>query len=252
MANPRTLDEIRARGQAIDAHLREMADEMARLEAEQADLQQRVSAALQDLAARLGIEVTFEPVDGTAPRRRRRRTRAATTGRTAESPALPPAADAAHPAEDHNAVLQQIERALQSEGLDGVVTALHRAVARYDWVGFYLLNDQGTELVLGPFQGVPTCHTAIPLDQGICGGAATARETLILADVRADPRYLECSPQTRSEIVVPLLDGDRCLGVLDIDSDQPAAFDARDQALLEAVAQRCASCLANARAADVR
>jgi GAF domain-containing protein len=114
------------------------------------------------------------------------------------------------------------------------VGRLKAGVAHYTWVGIYLL--EGEELVLGPFLGKPSPHTRIPLGRGICGAAATQRETIVVDDVNADPRYLACSLETRSEIVVPIMDGGRVLGEIDIDSDRPAAFGPADRELLEAVA----------------
>ena len=114
------------------------------------------------------------------------------------------------------------------------VALLGRARRHYNWVGFYLL--EGDELVLGPFVGKPTPHTRIPLNTGICGAAASGGKTVIVDDVNADPRYLACSLETRSEIVVPILRDGRVLGEIDIDSDQPAAFTDDDRKLLEAVA----------------
>ncbi len=118
--------------------------------------------------------------------------------------------------------------------LAGVVSLLRRERPHYHWVGVYLL--QGEELVLGPYVGKPTPHTRIPLNQGICGAAASTGQTLIVDDVNADPRYLACSLETRSEIVVPIRHQGRILGEIDIDSDQPAAFTPLDQDLLQAVA----------------
>ena len=121
------------------------------------------------------------------------------------------------------------------ELLAETVALLQRARPHYTWVGVYLL--EGEELVLGPFVGKPTPHTRIPLNKGICGAAASSGKTLIVDDVRADPRYLACSLETRSEIVVPILRAGRVLGEIDIDSDTPAAFTEEDQRLLEAVAE---------------
>ena len=118
--------------------------------------------------------------------------------------------------------------------LTEVVNLLHRERRHYHWVGVYLL--EGQELVLGPYVGKPTIHTRIPLNQGICGAAASSGQTLIVDDVNADPRYLACSLETRSEIVVPIRHQGRILGEIDIDSDQPAAFTPQDRELLEAVA----------------
>jgi GAF domain-containing protein len=114
------------------------------------------------------------------------------------------------------------------------VRLLKDGVPHYTWVGIYVLD--GKELVLGPFLGKPSPHTRIPLGQGICGAAATEKATIVVDDVNADPRYLACSIETRSEIVVPIMiDGD-VLGEIDIDSDKPAAFGSADRALLEPVA----------------
>jgi GAF domain-containing protein len=114
------------------------------------------------------------------------------------------------------------------------ISTLKDAFPHYSWVGVYLL--EGSELVLGPFLGKPSPHTRIPLNSGICGAAASEKATIIVDDVNSDPRYLACSLETRSEIVVPIMLGDAVLGELDIDSDQPAAFSAKDRTLLEAVA----------------
>jgi GAF domain-containing protein len=104
----------------------------------------------------------------------------------------------------------------------------------YTWAGIYVL--EGDELVLGPYLGKPSPHTRIPLNRGICGAAASQKATIIVDDVNRDPRYLACSLETKSEIVVPIMRGDVVLGEIDIDSDRPAAFGPDDRALLEPVA----------------
>ncbi|MGH9408406.1 MAG: GAF domain-containing protein [Vicinamibacterales bacterium] len=114
------------------------------------------------------------------------------------------------------------------------VRLLKEAVPRYTWVGIYLLD--GGDLVLGPFVGKPSPHTRIPLGKGICGAAAAEKSTIIVDDVNADPRYLACSLETQSEIVVPIMTGAEVYGEIDIDSDQRAAFGENDRALLEPVA----------------
>jgi L-methionine (R)-S-oxide reductase len=122
-------------------------------------------------------------------------------------------------------------------------TRVMRAIARllkeqmpdYQWVGFYLLD--GNELVLGPFAGKPSPHTRIPLGRGICGAAAAEEQTIIVDDVSKDPRYLACSVDTRSEIVVPIMLEGEVLGEIDIDSDKLAAFGQPDRELLEQVAE---------------
>lgn len=125
-----------------------------------------------------------------------------------------------------------------------VVRLLKDAMPHYTWVGIYRVD--GTDLVLGPFLGKPSPHTRIPLGRGICGAAATEKATIVVDDVNADPRYLACSIETKSEIVVPIMNGDEVLGEIDIDSDRPAAFDASDRALLEQVAPLLAEALSEA------
>jgi putative methionine-R-sulfoxide reductase with GAF domain len=118
--------------------------------------------------------------------------------------------------------------------MDAVVELLKQRVSDYTWVGIYLV--EGSELVLGPYRGKPSPHTRIPLGRGICGAAATEKATIIVDDVNADPRYLACSIETRSEIVVPIMRGEAVLGEIDIDSDRPAAFTSADRNLLEELA----------------
>jgi L-methionine (R)-S-oxide reductase len=122
------------------------------------------------------------------------------------------------------------------------VRLLKDGVPDYTWVGIYLRD--GEELVLGPFLGKPSPHTRIPLGKGICGAAASAKATIVVDDVNADPRYLACSLETRSEIVVPIMQDDEVFGEIDIDSDRVAAFGERDRALLEPIASLLAERLA--------
>ena len=96
---------------------------------------------------------------------------------------------------------------------------------------------RGNHLEVGPYVGPETSHTRIELNRGICGAAATQKKSLTVDDVRSDPRFLACSVSTRSELVVPLMDGDTCLGEIDIDSDTPSFFARQDQQMLEAVAK---------------
>jgi GAF domain-containing protein len=146
----------------------------------------------------------------------------------------------------HQSVLEGVDEALTEEreptrAMERVVAILKREMPSYTWVGIYLL--EGGELVLGPFLGKPSPHTRIPLGRGICGAAATEKQTIIVDDVNADPRYLACSLETRSEIVVPIMSGGRVLGEIDIDSDRQSAFGAADKDLLEAIASRLATTL---------
>ena len=116
-----------------------------------------------------------------------------------------------------------------------VVISLHKNFPHYNWAGIYRL--EGQNLVLGPFQGKPTVHTSIPVGTGVCGSAALSQKIEVVPDVQADARYLACSLETRSEIVVPVIKGGAFWGEIDIDSDRPDAFGPDDVELLEAVAR---------------
>ena len=146
-------------------------------------------------------------------------------------------------------VLDEVRAAIDDEpdatrAMEGTVRRLYDRVPDYNWVGIYLLY--GNELALGPFVGDPSPHTRIPLGRGICGAAAAEKQTIIVDDVNADPRYLACSLDTKSEIVVPIMKGAEVLGEIDIDSDRLAAFGAEDKKLLEAIAALLAPRLARA------
>ncbi len=149
----------------------------------------------------------------------------------------------------HQAALDAVTTALASEtdtprALQTTVQLLSEHMPDYTWTGIYLLD--GNELCLGPFVGKPSPHTRIPLGRGICGAAATEKATIVVDDVNADPRYLACSVETKSEIVVPIMQDGEVLGEIDIDSDRPAAFGAADRALLEPIAALLAERLAEA------
>jgi L-methionine (R)-S-oxide reductase len=107
------------------------------------------------------------------------------------------------------------------------------AVPRLNWAGFYFLKDG--VLVVGPFQGKPAC-VRIALGAGVCGTAAAQRTTLIVPDVHEFAGHIACDAASRSEIVIPLLHGTALLGVLDIDSPEPARFDDADRRGLEKLA----------------
>jgi GAF domain-containing protein len=116
-----------------------------------------------------------------------------------------------------------------------MVKLLHERMLKYNWVGFYMLelDARPPMLVLGPFEGAMTPHTRIPLNQGICGAAASSGRTVIVDDVSKDPRYLACSLETKSEIVVPVFVHGKVVGELDIDSHFPAAFTPEDQDIIQ-------------------
>jgi GAF domain-containing protein len=103
-----------------------------------------------------------------------------------------------------------------------------------NWVGFYLWSERDQELVLGPFQGKPACIRIQP-GQGVCGTAWQRRETLVVPDVHQFPGHIACDPASRSEIVVPMMSGSMCVGVLDIDSPLAGRFTEEDARGLEGV-----------------
>src|SRR5882762_5388900 len=116
-----------------------------------------------------------------------------------------------------------------------MVKVLHERMLKYNWVGFYMLEPGANPpmLVLEAFSGAMTPHTRIPLNQGICGAAASSGQTVIVDDVSKDPRYLACSLETKSEIVVPIFVHGQVVGELDIDSHFPAAFTPEDQDIIQ-------------------
>ncbi len=143
------------------------------------------------------------------------------------------------PSQQYAQLLQQA-RALLADERDPIANAanlsalLFHQLPNLNWAGFYLFD--GTELVVGPFQGLPAC-VRIPLDRGVCGAAARTRHTQRVEDVHAFPGHIACDAASRSELVVPLLHADgRLFGVLDLDSPLPARFTMDDQRGIEAVA----------------
>ena len=128
--------------------------------------------------------------------------------------------------------------ALTAGELDAIANMANAAalIGQYlpelNWSGFYRMV--GGELVLGPFQGKAAC-IRIPLGKGVCGTAAETRQTQLVEDVHAFPGHIACDAASRSELVVPIVEGGRLIGVLDLDSPSPARFDAEDEAGCEAL-----------------
>ena len=115
-----------------------------------------------------------------------------------------------------------------------VACELHHSDERFDWTGFYRVVAPDL-LKIGPYQGGHGC-LAIPFSRGVCGACARSGEVQLVDDVDAFPGHIACSSTTRSEIVLPVFGaGGRLIGVLDIDSDRPAAFDAGDAEALSAI-----------------
>lgn len=130
-------------------------------------------------------------------------------------------------------------RALLSGEPDRIANAANLAALVYhalpdlNWVGFYFFD--GTELVVGPFQGLPAC-VRIPLNKGVCGAAASTGQTQRVDDVDAFPGHIACDSASRSEVVVPLNKNGQLVGVFDLDSPTLARFDEEDQRGLESIA----------------
>lgn len=152
---------------------------------------------------------------------------------------------------DEARAIIEIDTTQPDEKLLALCHLLKDQVAHYDWVGFYLVDpasrdatsDQGRELILGPYAGAPTEHTRIGFGQGICGQAAETERTFIIQDVAQEDNYLSCSPHVRSEIVLPIMSGNRILGELDIDSHILAPFTERDEAFLATICELVAPLL---------
>lgn len=156
--------------------------------------------------------------------------------------------------EMYKSVLAELEGLLADES-DWLANSANTAALLYavlpqvNWVGFYFLRPfgSGEELVVGPFQGRPAC-CRIALGRGVCGTAAAGRETIVVPDVHDFPGHIACDCDSKSEIVLPMLDEERLIGVLDIDSPVPDRFHAEDQSGLEALV---AKFLAQTRFPDV-
>jgi L-methionine (R)-S-oxide reductase len=112
---------------------------------------------------------------------------------------------------------------------------LYHSLPGINWAGFYICR--GAHLVLGPFQGRPAC-VRIPLGQGVCGRAAADQACVVVENVEHFPGHIACDPNSRSEIVIPLIRGTRLIGVLDIDSPLANRFDAEDRQGLERLVAR--------------
>jgi L-methionine (R)-S-oxide reductase len=133
--------------------------------------------------------------------------------------------------------LTQVAQAVRSaqDLMQTMVKLLHERMLKYNWVGFYMLEPGARPpmLVLGAFEGAMTPHTRIPLNEGICGAAASSGQTVVVDDVSKDPRYLACSLETKSEIVVPVFVHGKVVGELDVDSHFAAAFTPEHQTLVQ-------------------
>jgi len=134
---------------------------------------------------------------------------------------------------------RQLEALLEGEsnliaGAANLSSLLYWSLPEVNWVGFYLLDEASGDLLVGPFQGKPAC-VRIPIGKGVCGTAAARRETVLVPDVHAFAGHIACDAASNSEVVVPIVSGDRLVGVLDLDSPVTNRFDAEDARGLEAL-----------------
>ena len=139
--------------------------------------------------------------------------------------------------EDYDLLLRQAQELWEGDlplhsNLANISALLKQYLDLTNWVGFYLWNAMRSELVLGPFQGLPAC-TRIGLGKGVCGTAVSTRATQLVPDVHAFPGHIACDSASNSEIVVPILRRGTFLGVLDVDSPNLGRFDTTDQLGLE-------------------
>lgn len=139
--------------------------------------------------------------------------------------------------EIYSELLPQIKSLIADEpdliaNLANVTSALKQAFPSFSWVGFYLMK--GDELVLGPFQGKLAC-TRIKIGTGVCGTSALEKKTIIVPDVEKFPGHIYCDPDSKSEIVVPIIKDGKVLGVLDVDSYELNNFDEVDKFYLEKI-----------------
>jgi L-methionine (R)-S-oxide reductase len=144
-------------------------------------------------------------------------------------------------AERYAALAEEVAAVLEGEDnptarMATVAAMLAQTFDHYFWTGFYLVDpDKPDELVVGPYQGTLGC-LRIPFGRGVCGTAAAERRAVIVPDVEAFPGHIACDSRSRSEIVVPVFGpGGRLLGVFDVDSTEPAAFDDTDAAGLKRI-----------------
>jgi GAF domain-containing protein len=144
--------------------------------------------------------------------------------------------DFAIAADDKTGLYHELETALDAltahepdaiANMANAAALLWQYLPDLNWAGFY--RNVGGELVLGPFQGKVAC-IRIPFGQGVCGTAAQTRETQLVEDVYAFPGHIACDAASRSELVVPIVHQGAVIGVLDLDSPNPARFDAGDAA----------------------
>jgi GAF domain-containing protein len=143
---------------------------------------------------------------------------------------------------EHQELLQEFQNFARTAPtvkalMEQISQRLHEAMARYNWVGFYLVDAADPKiLVVGPFVGSFTPNARIPLDTGLCGAAATSGLTVVVDDVSKDPRYLSGSTTVKSEIVVPIFVKNKLAAELDVESYFVGTFTKAEQEFVEGCA----------------
>lgn len=131
--------------------------------------------------------------------------------------------------------IQDLASLKQDDLLFRICELLKQEVYHYDWVGFYILDQEKNELDLGPYVGKPTEHTHIAVGKGICGQVAESGQTMVVQDVTQVENYISCGLDVQSEIVVPVMKNGKFVAEIDIDSHSPAPFKAEDSEFLAKV-----------------
>lgn len=144
---------------------------------------------------------------------------------------------------DYIELLKEIESYIASGKTQGEILLntcklLKNNIYHYDWVGFYVLDGQGTKLLLESYYGKPTEHMIIPIGKGVCGQVAENKKLKIVQDVSQEENYIACSLDVQSEIVVPILKDGKFVAEIDIDSHSPAPFTIGDEEFLTSVCQK--------------
>jgi GAF domain-containing protein len=143
-------------------------------------------------------------------------------------------------------LLENVETIINSgsnrdEILTETCNLLKNKVYHYDWVGFYILDELKSNLILGPYCGKSTEHTQIPVGKGVCGQVAESNKLKIVQDVSLEGNYIACSLDVQSEIVVPVIKEDKFMAEIDIDSHSPTPFTMDDEQFLTLVCQKLAA-----------
>lgn len=153
---------------------------------------------------------------------------------------------------EHQELLSDFEEFAKTAGkaiplMEHMAQRLHEKMARYNWVGFYLIDPKDPKfLEVGPYVGSFAPNVRIPIDTGLCGAAVTTGKTVLVDDVRKDPRYLAGSSMVISEIVVPIFAKNKVVGELDVESYFPSTFTAPERNFVESCARIVGAFLAKA------